>query len=256
MSGENDIGDALKGAAELAKEVPVYKDLLQPSFQKLGSSLAPSAELIGKSVEVFLYPLSCLIFGFEQVKAIVGSEIGKRFKDKLHKLVPPKAIVAGPVLESLRFACGEPTLREMYINLLATAMDIDTASKAHPSFVEIIRQLTPDEAKIVRLLNEAADGIDLSGSLDGLLERKRNLLAVSAGCEYPDSIQFYIGNLDRLGFISQIQSVNQGNTVVNLINGKKTVQTEPARVQFQPSLLTFGRQFCEACMNDSEVSEE
>ena len=254
MSGEN-IGDTLKGAAELAKEVPVYKDLFQPGLQKLGSALAPSAELIGKTVEVFLYPLSCLVFASEQIKEIVVPELAKRFKDKLHKLVAPKAIVAGPVLESLRFACGEPTLREMYINLLATAMDIDTASKAHPSFVEIIRQLTPDEAKIVRLLNETKDGIDLSGTSEGLFERKRTLLAVRAGCEYPDNIQFYIGNLDRLGFISQIQNSTQSKTV-NISNGKETITLGPLGVQYQPNLLVFGRQFCEACMNDPEVCEE
>jgi hypothetical protein len=40
----------------------------------------------------------------------------------------------------------------MYANLLATAMNTETASKAHPAFVSIIGQLTPDEARILPLV--------------------------------------------------------------------------------------------------------
>ena len=45
-------------------------------------------------------------------------------------------------------------LRELYANLLATSIDSITAHEAHPAFVEIIRQLTPDEARIVKYIFE------------------------------------------------------------------------------------------------------
>ena len=44
-------------------------------------------------------------------------------------------------------------LREMFENLLVTSMDSDTASSAHPAFVSMIQQLTPDEARILKTID-------------------------------------------------------------------------------------------------------
>jgi len=64
------------------------------------------------------------------------------------QIVVPKPNVAGPALEALRYTWHEETLSDLYANLLAaSSMDKSTADGAHPAFVEIIRQLTPDEAK-------------------------------------------------------------------------------------------------------------
>jgi hypothetical protein len=49
--------------------------------------------------------------------------------------------VAGPTIEALRFAADEPTLRELYASLLATSMTSSSRNKAHPAFVDIIKQL-------------------------------------------------------------------------------------------------------------------
>jgi len=42
----------------------------------------------------------------------------------------------------------------MYANLLANALDINTKDDAHPSFVEIIKQLSPGEASLLTFLSE------------------------------------------------------------------------------------------------------
>jgi demethoxyubiquinone hydroxylase (CLK1/Coq7/Cat5 family) len=62
-------------------------------------------------------------------------------------LTQPKASIAAPVMQGLTWSLDEPDLKEMYLNLLATATDDRRTATAHPSFAEIIKQLTAEEAK-------------------------------------------------------------------------------------------------------------
>lgn len=65
-------------------------------------------------------------------------------------LIPPKGSVAGPAIQGLGYTVEEPELREMYLNLLAKASDKRVAKQAHPSFAEVIRQLSAEEAQALR----------------------------------------------------------------------------------------------------------
>jgi hypothetical protein len=49
----------------------------------------------------------------------------------------------------LSYTFEEPSLKDLYLNLLATASDDRRADQAHPAFAEIIKQLTPDETKLL-----------------------------------------------------------------------------------------------------------
>jgi len=62
-------------------------------------------------------------------------------------LQTPKASIAGPAFEGLAYSLDEPALKDMYLELLARASDDRVASSAHPSFVQIIRELTSEEAR-------------------------------------------------------------------------------------------------------------
>jgi len=89
-------------------------------------------------------------------------------------------------------------------------MDKDTAQGAHPAFVEIIKQLTPDEAKLVSLfVNDRMLPIinlrwEFKPNAEGKSGGKEVLvnfshLGVVSGCEFPDMTPTYIDNLCRLG---------------------------------------------------------
>lgn len=62
----------------------------------------------------------------------------------------PKPNVAAPAMEGLALNLEEPDLKEMYLNLLVSASDRRTAVGAHPSFVDAIRQLTTEEARLLK----------------------------------------------------------------------------------------------------------
>lgn len=64
-------------------------------------------------------------------------------------LITPAASIAVPALEGLSYSFEEPSLKDLYLNLLATASDDRQADQAHPAFAEIVKQLTPNETKLL-----------------------------------------------------------------------------------------------------------
>jgi len=206
MSEENKIRDAADAVAGVAKAVPVYQDVVQPAAQEIGKAL----QTVAKTVHVALAPVSALVWGYDQIRDFVSTKVSERLaRVAPEDIVSPKPNVAGPALEALRYTGHESSLSEMYANLLAASMDKNTAQGAHPAFVEIIKQLTPDEAKLVGLFltgmpfplidvrwefRNAADG---TGGQDILVNHSH--LGSIARCEYPQMTPSYLDNLCRLG---------------------------------------------------------
>ncbi|MBR4909004.1 MAG: DUF4393 domain-containing protein [Acidaminococcaceae bacterium] len=88
------------------------------------------------------------------------SKLQKKLNEKLSntssdKVVSPPVHIAAPILEKSRFTADCEELHSMFASLLATSMNYDTQSLAHPAFIRIIEELSPLEAKI--LTNENFD---------------------------------------------------------------------------------------------------
>jgi hypothetical protein len=250
---EETIADTAKALKELAEAVPVYQDAVQPTAKNLGTALAPAGHEIGravttatKAVNIVLAPLHVMVWGWEKIEQIVLPELARRFEAKLQKLVTPKPSVAGPALEALRYAGSDPTLRDMYVNLLATSMDAETAHNAHPAFVEVIKQLTPDEAKLLTWLrlNDGVSVTQVGEPLEGLVIEH---IGKPAGCEYLGLTSSYLDNLDRLGIISwESNAVRIGQDRQMVIDAGEW--DGPSRVFYLATLTHFGKQFCAACV--------
>jgi hypothetical protein len=66
-------------------------------------------------------------------------------------LTTPKVSIAAPAIQGLSYSLDEPNLKDMYLNLLATASDNRRGDDAHPSFAEVIKQLSAEEAALLKL---------------------------------------------------------------------------------------------------------
>jgi hypothetical protein len=100
------------------------------------------------------------------------------------------------------------TMRERYLNLLAAAMDGETSARVHPAFLAVLRQLVPDEVRIVSLFLHDGPFPLISvgaryrfGERLGTELRYFSKLGVDAGCEEPARVPLYIDNLCRLGLV-------------------------------------------------------
>jgi Abortive infection alpha len=176
----------------LVNAVPVYQDLAQPAAREIGKSLVT----VGKTLNIILAPLAAVVWGYERIQAFVETRVAEKLRDvPTSRIVAPSPNVAGPVLEALRFAGHEEALRELYANLLASSLDSSTARNAHPAFVEIIKNMTPDEARILRCFSERTEAPLLNARLwnqdnTGYTVELRSVsnIGVQANCQHPDLV--------------------------------------------------------------------
>lgn len=272
MSDDNKIRDTAEAVKGIVEAVPVYQDVIQPAAKEVGTAL----QTVAKTIHIVLAPISALVWGYEQIKDFVSTKVAEKLKDvPPENIAPPKPNVAGPALESLKYTGHEETLRDMYANLLAASMDTRTASGAHPSFVEIIRQLTPDEARIIRLfaLPRAFPLVDVrwdyktqteteSGGQDVLVNF--SLLGYEAGCEFPHLTPTYIDNICRLGLaevpaLFRYTAPGVYDPLENhpeVLQAKKRIEANEklrASVERKGLRITeLGKQFCHVCVVSHE----
>ena len=148
---KTDVEGVIKATAELVKAIPIYEDMMQPAAKEIGVALTT----VAKTINVALAPVSAVVWGYETIKSFVDINVAERLKNiPPENIITPNPIVAGPTLEALRYTGHVDILRDMYANLLANALDIKTENLAHPSFVELIKQLSPSEAKLLLFISE------------------------------------------------------------------------------------------------------
>jgi hypothetical protein len=164
---ENASGGSARALGEIVEAVlekTGVSGALQPVGSEFGEAARPGGKALGETFSavsqlgrnVVVGSIAFLTYGWEHVRDFVMEDLPRRL-DSVPKdrIVPPRPIVAVPALEAIRLVGGEPELREMYANLLASSMDSQTADDAHPAFVQIIREMAPEEAKLFGYLAKA-----------------------------------------------------------------------------------------------------
>ncbi len=66
----------------------------------------------------------------------------------------PKTSILGPALEASKYYIEEDEIRKLFAKVIAASFDSSKNSVLHHSFVEIIKQLSPLDAKIIKSLPE------------------------------------------------------------------------------------------------------
>lgn len=129
-----------------------------PDVKQAGQTLGKTALTITKAINNALLPLAAVNFAFDKARVYFSKQFQIDLSTKASKIAPedivvPKASIAGPTLQGLAFSHDELNLKDMYLSLLATAMNKETSNDAHPAFVEIIKQLSPEEAVLLKDLD-------------------------------------------------------------------------------------------------------
>lgn len=271
---ESKVGETLKAAAEVA-----YKDAIQPAAREFGAAAQPAGRDLGQAVSTVasavnavLAPIRAMCWAWNQVETVVYDYLEKEFEDKQERLKPPSPVVAVPVLQSLAYTASEPNLREMYLKLLAASMDLEKSKNAHPAYVETIKQLTPDESRIVRLLHtkRRIPTVHLKSLVNlGPVQPEEThhthftLIPWQADCQHKELIQSYLDNICRLGLAEfapvkyAIHGENVYEEVVDseafraLRNGfeeeGKSLFVERSFIQ----ITSFGLQFADTCLSSA-----
>ncbi len=263
------ITEIAQAVATITEKVPVYQDAIPPAAQELGKGL----HLVVRAVTAALTPLEGFIWGIDQIRDFVRSKVAEKLRS-----VPPEEIqepephIAVPAIEALRYTGAKEELAEMYANLLATSMDVKTALHAHPAFVDMIKNLSPDEARMLRHLSSntlyPVINIKLVQNDNNsfiVVHRHVSLLGLDAQCQYPFLAANYLDNLVRLGLAEIPESgflmdesiykrIEDYAQIKDLLDSyKKLPDRRPEVEKLRASVTDLGKQFIRACVIDKNI---
>lgn len=115
----------------------------------------------------------------------------------------PKESIIGPALEASKHHFDEKEIREMFANLIASSMDSTYNGLVQHSFVEIIKQLSPHDAKLFQNFSEIEALVSLiKTTTEGHINSITKNLYFNQ--TFPDFTlnEISIDNLSRLGLIN------------------------------------------------------
>lgn len=198
----------------------------------------------------------------------------------------PQLKILGPALEASKYYIEEEDLRIMFSKLIASSMDMTKNETMHSSFVEIIKQLNPIDAKILSEIqsgNIAIAQIGFNFETSGFTIQYKHLYSLNQN-EYPhDNIEASMDNLIRLGLIdvdygtyskdeslydslkltSEYKEIEQ--TMDSIDESKKRINenTIPSNsigdfinfkeIRFEKGIVEttkFGKNFCDICLSN------
>lgn len=137
------IGKALETTPEL------YHDALQPSAQESGKLIARIPRAINAAFAGIDKWILNKEYSVEETKRLLAAKLDKIDPEKI---VEPEPYVAVPAIQAISYTMNSNELRNLYANLLAKSMITDTKETVHPSFVEIIKQMSPIDARVFQLI--------------------------------------------------------------------------------------------------------
>lgn len=119
-------------------------------------------------------------------------------------LKEPDVSIIGPALEASKYYYDKQEIRSMFANLIASSLDPEQDNYLHHSFVEILKQLSPNDANLLKIIN----GVGLPVGDINLVDKENSGLyslikKFYISTEFPNFSKnaISINNLERLGLI-------------------------------------------------------
>ncbi len=241
----------------------VYDDLAHPTARSLGNTLS----LLPRTIGVWLGKWEkWVINGEESIRLTAQAVQEKAAEIPEEKLTEPEPYVAIPAVQQLSYCYDSEELREMYANLLVSSMNIDTKQAVHPSFVDIIKQLSPMDAKVLEAMKQEQSVIPVVTVRLNFKESKSfHELLIDYSIDlfqlFGDTsiLSASLQNLDRLGIIKirydQVVKPDERYDVfyedaeykglVASFQGKENTDITLSKGLIE--LTEFGKTFCQCC---------
>lgn len=134
------------GVGEVIKEVKDTKTIEEAD---------KTSALIVRAIHAALNPLEKWVLQKEYNLAETKILLEEKLKNTpVENIITPPSYVAVPALQSIAYCMDNIQLRDMYAELLAHAMNSETVDNVHPTFVEIIKQMSPFDALVFERLTK------------------------------------------------------------------------------------------------------
>lgn len=202
--------EEIKNTIEVAKNTT---ELTNKIYSDIRPIVQPVAKCIGAILDIASLPL---IYYSEKAQINFKHRL-EQYEKKMENVkeeerceVHPE--IGVPIMQVLHYTTNDK-IAELFTNLLASASVIDLAGNAHPAFVEIIKQLSPDEALIIQYLKKEKQigYITLKANKKGesgfiTPVEKDTAIADLVPLMYKQNAKVYLSNLLSLGIIADVDN--------------------------------------------------
>lgn len=230
-----------------------------------------TTSLVFRTVNAMLSPLEIWIlnseYNVEKTKLLLSEKLKNVGAEHI---VSPLPYVAVPALQAISYCFDNDELREMYAELLKTAMVDETYKDVHPTYVEIIRQMSPFDAVVFRKLIEKliipCIQVTYRNKASGATYPIADIIAFDDLVSYPIvPTQIALENLERLRLIEiDKRSIYRDETPYNRLtqcmkkyveqfveDNKSHLMPDEYEVHYNKFVIKirgFGQYFARACM--------
>lgn len=192
----------------------------------------------------------------------------KELEDSIKQIPPEKVTepsiqITAQALENSKYCVSEDDLRQMFTALISNSMNTDFSKDIHPSFAEIIKQMAPLDAAIIKVFKDSpANGFPIC-QYNLLNDQGFRILLDNVFLKYPTtylpSNSLSISSLSRLGLLEvrytewmldeKLYSPFKTHLWFALLQKEfpdKTIDIQKGLVRLSP----LGRSFTRVCVPD------
>ncbi len=232
---------------DVGKTIPItelYKDLAQPTTREVGAALGNAA----KVARFALAPVDYLAAQHQRWQRYL-ERVAEKVPEERRIEAHPQ--VAGPVFAGLQYVEETGLNAELFLNLLACAIDRDRVSEAHPAFAQLISQLSPDEALILFHLKKRMYAFHQRATFfTGSFTVEQLVVTLNEfpthELVFPENFGLYMEHLQSLNLAGILQDGNQ-----EAITEDAPFHQTGVNVKSVIKLASFGTMFARACVPDT-----
>lgn len=193
-------------------------------------------------------------------------------------IITPPPYIAVPALQAISYCMDNDELREMYAELLAHSMNKRTVDNVHPTFVEIIKQMSPFDAtvfkELTKTLVQPCISIKYTNIRTGASYPVQDIIAFENHEKFPlVSTQISLENLERLRLIeihktTKYNDEKKYNTLKDSVkhismqfirDNEKQLKKDEYEIIYNEFVILirgFGQFFARACLGESFINLE
>lgn len=261
--------DVANKTMDLANKV--YDDGFSKPVKTIGNGLSMCLSFLGATVSPVMYEY---IQNAEYKKQEIDQKLSAKYaKIPEDKRIDPRMNILGPAVELLKYNLDEEYIKEMFVNIMCNEMNSDKQHKVLPSYIEIVRQLSKEDAKMIKTVYDMCKSGERTNlpllviriqtdSTGGYIERDKYVIDYAyvrnnrTCCHSILLNSIVVDNLCRLGLIKLyddrfISEENVYELGFNVLKNKYT-NTSGHTFYYQKGLFEitqFGKNFIDICFN-------
>lgn len=139
--------------AELKVDLGVAEVIEKVKDTETVNQADKTTALLFRAVRAALFPLEKWVvqkeINIEQTRKLLERKLENV---PVENIITPPSYIGVPALQAISYCMDDESLCNMYAELLAHAMNSDTVDNVHPTYVEIIKQMSPYDALIFQNL--------------------------------------------------------------------------------------------------------